>query len=455
MAIGLPFLDEMLRTSVYAQEPAPPPRVLTMFFALGLPSPFQADSYVKPFSGHMQPLSAVAEKVSMVRGVYYRKGSNTTGNHARGSQTVFIGGEKTGASIDQVALSELHGGVSPTQIGTLVAGTYTRQDGNKRHIHSWIGPNQPTAQPMESPREVFERAFGSFIPPDDPGGGVDPELVKQARYARSVLDGAMEQYKYVTSDAFGLSQASKTKVNLHLERLRELERRIYDPDAPTVPPPAGCDPMDPGEFTHPEMVEIQKTVNNEGVTMDVNRWMELWHAMVDVYAMAIKCDVCRFGNIQFQSGGERIKLYGDYTAYGQTRSFSDQETTHEYWHGWKPGNDDERLMIDHMWLLMAEMTYYLQALDDPDYLDGNGKTVLDNALVLASTELGDGNPHNIEDVFHLVAGGNGALRLGQVIDVDAQATALYNAGLRAIGIDNRDMDGDAEAQGEVLDAILT
>ena len=265
--------------------------------------------------------------------------------------------------------------------------------------------------------------------------------------------GPWNRFGMLKPRAFGLSDASKIKLNSHLERLRELERRVYDPT--NTPGAAGCVvPAAPREFTHREMVEIQRTVDNQGVRMEVNRWMELWHTMVDVYAMAVKCDVSRFGNLQFQSGGERILLYGDYTAYGQTRSFDDATTTHDYWHGWSSGNSNERLMRDHMWLMSAELTYFLKALDDPDYRDPNGGTLLDNALVVATTELGDGNPHNIEDVFHLVTGANETLRTGAVIDVDAQATELYNACLRAVGVTDRSMEGDRDYDGRVLDAVL-
>ncbi|MEM9194271.1 MAG: DUF1552 domain-containing protein, partial [Myxococcota bacterium] len=349
-------------------------------------------------------------------------------------------------------LNALHGSMSPTPVRSLVAGTYTRQDGNSRHIHSWIGPNLPTAQPTENPQQLFEQAFGSFMPPTDPGMGVDPVAVKQARYERSILDSALEQYRYVTSDAFGLSEESKAKVSVHLERVRELERRIFDPEAPMPMPGAGCIPMDPGTFDHPEMVEIQRTVNNEGVRMDINRWMQLWHAMVDTYVLAVQCDISRFGNLQFTSGGERIELYGDYTAYGQTRSFNDSKTTHEYWHGWSSGNGNERNMRDHMWLYMAELVYFLKALDDPAYTDPNGGTLLDNALVMAGTELGDGNPHNVEDLFTLVTKANDKIKTG-VLDVDAQATEIYNAGLRAIGV-TRSMDGASGLDGRVAESIL-
>ncbi len=450
IAIGLPFLSEMRASSVFAADPPPPPRVLTFYFGLGIPSEYQRDGFMSP---HLAPLARVADKLALVRGVYYEKGSRSTGNHARGSETVFVGGRRSGASIDQRVLQEAYGGRAPTRIQSLIAGSYSRQDGQSRHIHSWAAPGIATDAPIEDPKRLFDRTFGSL--PMDPGSSGPPSeteraRAREARYARSVLDTALEQYRYVTSDAFGLSDESKAKVALHVEKIRELEMNIFDPDAEMEAPPATCRAEDPGVFDHPEMIEIQRTTNNEGVRMDVNRWMRLWRAMVDVSVLAFQCDLCRFGNLQLTSGGERIRLYGSYEAYGQTRSYDDGETTHEYWHRLAPG-PVEALMLDHVWLYAAEMAHLFERLDDT-VVDENGGTLLDNALVMAGTELGNGRAHDVEDVFHLVAGANGRLRTG-VIDVDRQATEVYNAGLRALGL-SVSMDGDRDYAGSVASELL-
>ncbi|MEM9861639.1 MAG: DUF1552 domain-containing protein [Myxococcota bacterium] len=450
VAIGLPFLSEMAPSPAYGAPGDVPARVLTFFFGLGVPVDFQADRYAAPFADHLGPLAAVADKIAFLRGVHYEKGSRTSGNHDRGSTTAFIGARESGASIDQVVLQHLHGDVSPTSVRTLCAGTFSRQDQNRRHIHSWVGAGMPTAQPIESPAQLFDRAFGTFMP--EPAE-VDEGAARRARYDRSVLDAAVRQYQHVTSDAFGLSADSKRRISLHLDKVRELERRIFDPDGPVMRPPSACAMERPPEYDHPELVEIQRTVNNEGVRMEVNRWMDFWKVMVDTYVLALQCDITRFGNLQFQSGGERIRLYGDYTAYGQTRSFSDDTTTHEYWHSWHRNDRYRALMLDHIWLIMTALTDYLRALDDPEVTDANGGTLLDNSLVLAGTELGDGDAHDIENVFHLSSTACGAIRPG-VHNLDVQATQVYNAGLRALGIDGVSMDGEPSEAGEVASILV-
>ena len=451
IALGLPFLSEMRAASVFAADPPPPPRVLTFYFGLGIPSAYQRDGFASP---HLQPLHRVADKIALVRGVFYEKGSRSTGNHGRGSETVFVGGHRTGASIDQRVLQAAYGGRAPTRIQSLIAGSYSRQEAQQRHIHSWAAPAIPTDAPIEDPKRLFDRTFGSL--PVDPGGAGGPRTeaelarAREDRYARSVLDSALAQYRYVTSEAFGLSAESKAKVALHVEKIRELELGIFDPEAEMDAPPPTCRAEDPGDFDHPEMRAIKSTTNREDVRMDVSRWMRLWRAMVDVSVLAFQCDLCRFGNLQLTSGGERIRLYGSHDAYGQTRSYDDAETTHEYWHRLAPG-PVEALMLDHVWLYAAEMTHLFERMDDT-VVDANGGTLLDNALVIAGTELGNGRVHDVEDVFHLVSRTSGRLRTG-VIDVDRQATEVYNAGLRALGL-SVSMEGDRAYAGSVATELL-
>ena len=57
----------------------------------------------------------------------------------------------------------------------------------------------------------------------------------------------------------------------------------------------------------------------------------------------------------------------------------------------------------------------LRALDDPNFLEANGKTVLDNTLVIMGTDYGGGGTstgHIPEGVFHAIAGGHGHFRAG-------------------------------------------
>ena len=101
--------------------------------------------------------------------------------------------------------------------------------------------------------------------------------------------------------------------------------------------------------------------------------------------MAVRCDLCRFGNAMFGSAGERVRLQGDYDYGGNTyATFDDQQATHEYWHGYQVGanNTNNTLLGQHIHFMMNQVAYFLRELDSPDYLEDNGRTVLDNTTMM-------------------------------------------------------------------------
>ena len=65
IAIGLPFLDAMRTTSVFAAAPEPPARAFNLFFGLGMPTPLQSEG----FAGPMEPLQELQSKLLIVRGI--------------------------------------------------------------------------------------------------------------------------------------------------------------------------------------------------------------------------------------------------------------------------------------------------------------------------------------------------------------------------------------------------
>jgi hypothetical protein len=78
----------------------------------------------------------------------------------------------------------------------------------------------------------------------------------------------------------------------------------------------------------------------------------------------------------------------------------------------------------------------LAAFDDANYLEANGKTVLDNTLVVLATDYGGGGTttgHIPEGVFHAIAGGNGHFRAG-FYDKVYNIVDVYETALKPYGI---------------------
>jgi hypothetical protein len=88
----------------------------------------------------------------------------------------------------------------------------------------------------------------------------------------------------------------------------------------------------------------------------------------------------------------------------------------------------------HAHYCLSNLAGALMSFDDPNFLEANGKTVLDNTLVVVGTDYGGGGTstgHIPEGVFHAIAGGNGHFKPGfydsvyNVIDVYETALKPY------------------------------
>ena len=105
VAIGLPFLEEMVVSKAHAATKDIPVRAFNVFFGLGIPSSLQKEGY----NGVLEPLKPLSEKLLIMRNVDQVRcdvsGINAHFDGATGSFTAMpAGGEARagGASIDQV-----------------------------------------------------------------------------------------------------------------------------------------------------------------------------------------------------------------------------------------------------------------------------------------------------------------------------------------------------------------
>ena len=204
IGIGLPFLEEMLPSaSAAAGRKAIPARAFNVFFGLGIPKPVQEDG----FAGVMEPLKPLSDKLLILRQVDQvrcdKKGINAHFDGATGSFTAMPadGGAKAGGpSIDQIIRHDLYPqGLPAGMVPSLVAGTYFRRSRVGRYVHSYGLDGTVSATMQETPRQLFDRVFGS-IP-----GNEDPDA-RRERLKRSVLDSVLDEYKHYSGTEFSLGR---------------------------------------------------------------------------------------------------------------------------------------------------------------------------------------------------------------------------------------------------------
>src|SRR5687768_14634961 len=106
VAIGLPFLEEMLVSSaIAAPQPVVPVRAFNVFFGLGIPAPLQSEG----FDGVLEPLQPLSKNLLIMRNVdHVRCDESGINAHYDGASAAFTAeppnGEARagGPSIDQM-----------------------------------------------------------------------------------------------------------------------------------------------------------------------------------------------------------------------------------------------------------------------------------------------------------------------------------------------------------------
>ena len=455
VAIGLPFLEEMLVSTAAGASPAVVPvRAFNVFFGLGIPAPLQTED----FDGVLEPLKPLRDKLLILRKVdQVRCDQSGINAHYDGASAAFTAeppnGEARsgGPSIDQVIRRACYPDGLPTGIvPTLIGGTFFRRSRVSRYVHSYNEDGSVAAAMQEKPRELFERVFGS-APAFEFAG--DP---KTRRQKRSILDSVVDQYQYYTGARSPLGAASKARIAEHLDRIREfeqrafaLERRTFQAEMPPASKLLHGGEADPG---------------GEGIDITLDELSTEWRLMAGLYALAIQCDRVRFGSVTFLAAGERIRLKGDYEHGGrkifrfddggQRKKSGSAACSHEWWHEFDESKSNEELRA-HAHMKMREVAYFLCRLDGPECVEPNGRTLLENSLITISTESGDGRHNNVKrelsGVFHAITGANGRFKTGRFLDARAEAIDVYNTMLEALGVARRLGPGGRE--GKAVDAI--
>lgn len=454
--IGLPLLEEMV-APVMAAAPKPqiPVRAFNVFFGLGVPAPLQGEG----FKGVLEPLQPLSKKLLIMRNVDQvrcdEKGINAHYDGASGAFTAEPpdGEAKAGGpSIDQVIRKTHYSkGLPKGMVPTLIGGTFFRRSRVGRYVHSYNMDGTVAATIQERPRDLFERVFGTVQVAKG-----DPNALRE-RLRRSVLDTVVEDYRFYTGQNSPLGAASRARVADHLDRIREFEQRAFalrrkTDGAPDLPPashiPHGG-PADPG---------------GQGIDITLEELTTEWRLLADLYALAVQMDRVRFGSLTFLAAGERIRVTGDYVYNGkklwtfddpkQLNASADKGCSHEWWHKFNEKRKNEALRA-HAHMTMGQIAYFLQALDNDESREPNGRTILENSLITVSTESGDGRHNNVKrelsGVFHAITGAQGRFKTGQIMDVGAEGIDVYNTMLGAFG--SKDRLGRKPRDHRQIDAI--
>ena len=384
-SLALPLLDGMVPAfSAIGQTAAAPIRRFTTIYvgngaAVGYFEP-TAEGTSYEMTPILEPLAAFRDRMLVLSGIDNPPAlaleGEPRGGHGRMAPAFMsgvhakptIGGDfEAATTIDQIAarymgeetqLASLELAVdTPTFGGTCDTGfscVYT-------NTISWRGPTSPL--PMQNnPRMVFERMFGEV-------GTTDP-AARQARLREraSILDSVLEKVQGLDSR---VGAGDRAKLDEYLESIRDVERRIQRAEEqsgrelPEVIQPAGI----------PETFEEHVKV------------------LLDLQVLAYQADLTRVTTFMLA----RELSSRSYAEIGVPGGF----------HGLSHhGDDPEKIaaMAKINAYHSSMVAYFLERLDAVQ--DGEG-SLLDQAVILFGSGMGNSNQHEPRQLPLVVAGGGG------------------------------------------------
>jgi len=422
--LGLPAFDSLVKNPAFANaSTATPPGLCAdgspmRLALLYVPNGVNVDRWTPvgtgrefQFNDTMRPLENFRHDVQVVSGLEHQHGwanGDGGGDHARASATIF-----TGARPKKTAGTDIRNGISADQVAARALDGHTRfpslelscdairQSGNCDSGYScayqfnvsWRSETQPVA-PESNPRLVFERLFGR-------GGGAGGAAALEREKARqsSLLDFLMQDASSLQKQ---LGRNDQYKLEEYLTGVREMERRIQQGEK-------FCLPNRPQDETP---VDIPKS------------YSEHIRLTFDMLALAFQTDSTRVATFMLAHDGSN-------------RNFADIGITsghHELSHH---QNDSAKLaqiaQIDRVY--MDHFAYFLNRLKTTK--EANGKSLLDNSMVVYCSGLSDANRHAHNNLPVILAGrGGGQLAPGQHLAIEGSApmTNLYVSLLNKMGV---------------------
>ncbi len=411
------FLAAPVFRATLAEAQAAPVRLIVLSFPGGAWMQAQGPAMSGPAQGifsydkMLSPLASLSSDLLLVENLIDPNGSADfeighdgervmlTGD-ARGLQMDVGGFTPPGmTSVDQTIAQSIG---KSTQYASLQFGVFTDfpakgdDDGSIGRI---IYANGVAVPPVQDPATMFSRLF-SGTPGAPPGSApTDPAALAKLKALTAQRQSILDLLKAQVTDIQGLvGSAEKQRLDEHLNSLRELEKSIMSASGGgtggglIAAPGVSCAAPSLGAGT--DLPAVSAT-------------------MSELLYQSINCDATRVASLQWLCSGNSV-----YFTWLGLNSLGHHAMQHA------PGPD---LVAAQTWL-MAQVAVVIQRLNATP--EGSG-SMLDNCLVLLSSEMGDGNYHTNHPVPVLIAGkAGGQLTTGRTVNGNGRprANLLLNIG---------------------------
>jgi hypothetical protein len=420
-AISLPLLEAMIPSKALAQAAmAPPVRVGLWFWGGGV----HHEKFVPSAVGHtfaltpqLLPFANVKSHLTVVTG--FNNLITGTGHWATrcgataGSYDNSMYGYATTPTFEQIAGNHHNG---KTRFRALEVGV--SQKGMQQYGAVNTAWNGASITPEYSPRALFDRLFTTGFS----AGGASTQITNnKIKARRSVLDLTLTQSAGLRTQ---LGTSDKARLDVHLESIRDLEKRLHQIETTTVV--SSC--VTPGR---PPLYPV---TNGQEQIRSISR------AFSDLLVVALACDLTRAFNFQINAMQSDIVLW----------EAGLNEGLHDLTHDSARRADTSKGIT----FLMGEYAYLCEKLAAVP--EGNG-TLLDNCCVLGTTEHADASDHSANDFPFIVAGKAGGALKGNlhVRGSGENSSRVHLSLLKACGLPVTSFGQGAGFANTAIPALLT
>jgi hypothetical protein len=391
-AIALPMLEVMSPMEALGGVASRPKRLAFFYVPNGIHMPaWTPNSPGADFAipSILEPLAPLRKDFLVLSGLTLDKArahGDGGGDHARAMSTFL-----TGRHPRKTHGADLRAGVTADQVAAQQVGRLTRfpslELGCDRGLQSgscdsgyscaysanisWQSDSTPMAKEID-PRLLFERLFSNQFK-DEPR----ESRLRRQLYEKSVLDFVIEDAGHLRAQ---LGAHDRHKIDEYLTSIRELERRIARADHDTAAAHAPAKPP----------VGIPKS------------YEEHIRLLMDLLVVAFQGDLTRIATFVFANEGSNRSY----------RFIGVPEGHHELSHHAGEKEKQEKIRLINRFHV-SQFGYFVGKLKS--IKEGNG-TLLDQAMIVYGSGIGDGNRHNHDELPILVAGrAGGTIRPGRHI----------------------------------------
>jgi hypothetical protein len=425
--VALPFLDAMALPGLTPVIPGKAPlRSAFLFMPNGVHPEFWTPSQTGAdfqLTRQLLPLESLKKDI-VVLGELMNKNSifkGADGHYAKSAslltcmpikQTIGDNISSGGISIDQVMASHvgnetlfpsLEYGLDRITTGVDINVGFTRLYGSSI---SWQSPGQPLSKEID-PRLAFDRLFRSFVP---------GRKIKEDPWKQSILDLVMDDARSLKQN---LGRADQDKLSEYLESIRSVEKRISN----------GANKEKFARNITPDITRELIRVNQ-----NIDEYVEMYSGVDVTEKTRLMMDIM---TLAFWSDASRVStfMFGNSVS---NRNFTFLEGVHGNHHSISHHMDKKETLEEYIRITawhIEQYAYFLQKLKN---IKEGDETLLDNSMVMFTSDLRDGNRHSPRNLPIILGGrGGGKIKTGQnlIFEKETPLANLYLTMLETMNIE--------------------